>query len=437
MKNTRLWIVIAIIAILAIALISQIRTTHTTQWNRGQGFEKTRIEGKQYALSIFLKKQYPHIKQHKIINIKDLNQQLQKPENNRILFSWVSNWNHETGEEIKNWVSKGNHLITVGTSSNADFFKSLGIDIKEIPKDTPVHPSADIQAACTQHHQALQQRYGTKLPDWNREIFAGSKSEQACHRILTPLTLGEYGDKHTIYIATDRATNRRFLHYTGKADSLLLQGDNARGTNLLRVRLGSGSVTVLNHFDAFSLPYVPLYPHQIGLTHFDNAYLAAYLANDKQGILYLNEYNPDPSISLLPPWLRFIQNYPLITLAVFLLIGALIWHQIIQTGQRKMVSETENRQLYTHLYAQGLFVWRHRQQRQTLTQLQHGLWTEWQKIWSGYPVLNLEQKINILHQIKGIGKNDLALWLKAIPKQISTTEWLRYIRAHQRIRKSS
>lgn len=434
MKKWYLWVVLLICAILAIWISGNIVTQKTMRWNGTSAFQKSQIEGAQYALSVFFKQHYPDTKQHKIMNGKDLQHQLEKNNNNAILFAWrINKLDAGQQEQLLDWVKKGNHVVLSTLDEDSPLLKDLSIDIKMGGKDVNPLTSNHIQAACKRHYQALHQQY----PEEEKHIDSGSQVEKYCYAGLIKLTLKNQQKKHTIHVATDTQSTFSF-HYRGAPENVIWQEGNALSeTAILRVRYGKGSVVLMNSFDIFSIPQIPTQFKYIGLTHFDNPYLAAYLANEKSHIYYLSQFNPNPKISLLPPWLRFIQNYPLISLAVFLLLTALIWHQIIQTGRKKQISQLENRQLYSHLYAQGLFLWRYKQQRNTLIELQKNLWIQWQKKLNAYPQLNLEQKVNILHSITGIGKSDLALWLKPIAKEISTVQWLHYIRAHQRIRKFS
>lgn len=453
-----LGIAAVIVTIAAIIIAPQIIKEPYRTW-RDDALVKTFTESPYYGLSVFLKKLYPQTELRILPTLSEFEQA--DTTDNAVLFVVdADNTDEATQQLLLDWVSAGNHLVlSANTYRNEELFPELKLPLSRVEPSAedkaeaerthseqkpgrPLHIrdkrlAKDVtpatHARCQQAWAVMEQQYSDLLPKNSSE--ERTEFLQECGLGLASLSLPQAAEQPFYLLSTTYFQDYVFNTENTKTP-MLMQAKNSYGTTLVRVPYGDGTITLSNSEDIFAHPQMPT-RFSADITRFDNAYLAAYLAQGKSQIFILNSLKGRQAPSLLPLWAQLIKKEPLLSAVLILLLISIIWHQAKRLGGKRRYDARAERQLIAHFAAQGQFVWRMGQQRAVLDQFQQELWQEWQRKLAGYTFSNQSQKINLLHRITSVSKADIALWLQPIPETVRRRDLLRYLRAHQRIRNQS
>ncbi|MDO5687563.1 MAG: DUF4350 domain-containing protein [Neisseria sp.] len=453
-----LWIVLGIIVLIAAAVIApQIVTESRRQWQDDASRQAWRYS-RYYGLSVFLEKLYPKAKVRILHDFSEFT--AQEPTHNAVMFIAETDSSSEaTQQALLDWVAQGNHtvispylyegrsifaelnlpLLPVRPSKEdeavAEQEKILPHQVRDRRLEAKVRPQ--VQAACTRHTAEMMRLYPDLIDI--RDTQPPSPKDLLHHRcalVTSVLRLPEQAGRD-YFLFDDTGYANWVFDTSAPASPIIMQADNAYGTSLVQVRHGAGSITLSNGSDLFAHPEAPTNLSAAHLNRFDNAYLAAYLAQDKPQIFILNSLQNRDAPSLLPFWAQLIKKEPLLAAIILLLLASIIWHQALRLGGKRRYDERQERPLLAHFVAQGQLIGRMREQHALLAGLQQELWQDWQRKLSGYRFGSAAQKIDLIHRLTGIAKSDVALWLQPLPETVRRRDLLRYLRAHQRIRNLS
>lgn len=451
-----LGIITAILVIVIIIIAPKIIKEPYRTW-RDDTLTKTFTESPYYGLSVFLKKLYPQTELRILPTFSEFGQ-ADGTDNAVIFVADANNADEATQKMLLDWVAAGNHLVlSADVYGDEKLFPQLNLTLernepsaedkaeaermhgkqhlrwplfdirdKRLAKNIP--PA--IQTRCQQVWAAIEQNYSDMLLKNSSE--ERTEFLQECRLGLAALALPQAPER-PLYLFSTAYRQDFVFHPEHAAVPVLMQAQSVYGTTLVRIPYGDGTITLSNNGDIFAHPGNPSRLNA-DITRFDNAYLAAYLAQGKSRIFILNSLENRPSPNLLPFWAQLVKKEPLLSVVSFLLLVSIIWHQAKRLGGKRRYDARAERQLIAHFAAQGQFVWRMGEQRAVLDQFQQELWQEWQRKLAGYTFSNQSQKINLLHRITSVSKADIALWLQPIPATVRRRDLLRYLRAHQRIR---
>lgn len=339
----------------------------------------------------------------------------------------------EDAQELLSWVAAGNHIVlpVYGYGSGEDGFEQVLFDSLKVKmvegrslsdsKD-PKAPAVPLLPQCRQVQEMREEaaaKVGEKVE--HSELWL-----RMCSFTLSRITLPEGGD---VYVA-GRA-NWGFEPQPGS--SVLFKGQSLAGVQIIRLRYGEGTV-VLNGGGLEWLDN-PEQPDEAtsGLMLHDHAYLAAYLAQEKEKILLVRFLRSDLPPLKTPLWWQMIQAQPILAALLLLTAAALLWRIVARVGIIRLLPPAPERYLKQHLLAQGQFLGRHLSRRAILSDLQRSLLEQLQRRHPGWQKLTPQKRLDLLCSQTRLPPTVVEPWLTPLPETVSRTQWLAMLRGHQRI----
>lgn len=440
--------------LIAIVLVWGFKREPYSTWSEDFSQLELNKHGNLFALSQFYQQQFPKLPQQAWRTWKtdevDLDQQRQ-----HLLF--INDTNHLTQSQwlkLLAWVDKGNHVVlpvanrmgTEPTEHEAslpdDWEDSEALQkeeewadvaawaklqfVKRDWKTQPATESADCQTVLQQTEAA------EKLVNNQSPIGAEIRKNwlQNCAQNLNSITLPE---GKTVKWLNSNGNDGGFT--IAASPNVLWQSKSEAGSHIARIKHGQGSVVLVNSMQPFGNPTDPRYLNS-DLNRADHAYLAAYLAQDKQAVWFIDRISG--TIQQAPPLWKILWGFSPLFCGVLLALCALfVWRSAYRLGTIKQLSRHENRQLRHYFQAQGDFLWLRQNRQQVLSQLQQQLWLDWQRRIPGLGLLPRPQQLKAVQHIVSVPSNDIEMWLQPLPAKPTSQQWLAYLQAHQHIRNAA
>ena len=132
----------------------------------------------------------------------------------------------------------------------------------------------------------------------------------------------------------------RDLTYTGQYPAR--SADNAVGSQLISIDIGSGGVLVLTSFRLWTNTAIGCHDH---------AHLLRYLASDRAAVSWI--YNVDMPSILVLIWRNFAPAVLLFALAILLWL----WHGAVRSRRPRMDASLARREIVSHIQARARFAW--------------------------------------------------------------------------------
>ena len=383
-----------------------------------------------YALSKFLSQHIAPKKVLYISNMKKFNQYRQKEKNALLLMGEAQNGYQSLSkrhiDSLLQWVEEGNHLLI---KENQYINQKLGIKFNNFPVKKQVNKN--IQAACTQEYNTLKQQYIDKFPKFLPSDFIAH-----CSSNLSIFRLPE--NKQDIFLLETPIEELKHIggfdiRQTPNIISVAYTADNI--PTIVRVKKGQGSITVVGTYEIFAHPERPTKSRAIHLNRFDNAYFAAYLAQEKSVVYLMSPpQQPAPKIAL-PLWVQWFKEQPLLSTLFVLLIVACVWQYARRLGGKRRYDTRQERQQMAHFAAQGRLITHQNEQYATLCEWQKERLQLWQRKLGQFSHTGKRQTAVLIAKQIGVRPDEVALWLEPIPQNLRGRDLLRYIRSHQQLRK--
>lgn len=439
-KRTWLWVVLGVFAALAIGiwLAFNLRIEERQRFRDDTIGNIGSARLGYYALSVFLQKHYPGIPHSEMRSLRRFAPFADT--RNNVLFIGTIFWTEkpQDTETLLQWTRNGNHLVVPYSYFSRDFLQEnfqIGVrspaldsstDIDENWREKQLQKAApDIQAACRAAQTARRQRYPWFFDDNVLIQYA----EKNCALNLARLTLPEQPLPQPVYLLGSDGLPET-LDLSQFKTPLLARADNVAGTNTVRFAYGSGSITLVPE-NLFAHPAAPA-GGSAHLNQFDNAWLAAWLAQDAAHILFFMPSGGGPGENWW--WWKFARSQPLLTAVIVLLLAAATVYQLAGMGAHRSINAAETRQIRRYFSAAGTFLLAQNRGYDFLQAQQQKIWEQWRSQLPGITLQNNHTTINRLHLLTGARKSDIALWLKPVAPKPDKNQIIAYLRAHQRLR---
>ena len=442
-------IFLGVLVLILVVMAFGLERKTKSNWIQNEQNWSLDAHGNLYALHRFYEQQFPSTDQ-KAWHTWGENEPKFQHQTNHLLFLNQSEWmTQDQFQQLLNWVSKGNHVVMAlpqGPRLDTDEYEFDDEDITNFSKtqwanveqwagltwtdqrkkNTQI-PSLAIKNSCQNWVQDALKATQITHPEVNEDGKFGEVRQIWCGQYLNQITLPE-GKSIQLLPRSERG-----FHIQSK--NLIWQGQSQNGSHIARFKQGQGSIVLVNDMQVFGIPVDPR-SMQTDLNRFDHAYLASYLAQDKQAIWFVDNIMP-PKRGTTPLWKKMWQFSPWACALLLLGIVLFVWHHAYRVGSIVALNNHEQRQLQHFFHAQGEFLYRRQQRQQALHQLQQQLWLQWQKRIPNLSVLKRPEQLAAVQKIVQAHENDLALWLAPIPSTITPEQWQHYLQAHQNIRNAA
>lgn len=447
-----LLLIVGVVVVLAVNIVTKpyVHWVSTVEVQR-------KLQGDLFALEAFLQQQSPDTPVRKW---RHWRQALRRSGGNEgPVLLWLESTRRATEEEYASlfeWVEEGNHVVLplpeaylsavaaqVSADEEADeeaattgiteadyrllLQEYLGLTLAAAAKDSAL-PLAEVQTAC----QAMVQGWHEAAAavedtiEETDEAHALQRCQGHANRIKLP-------EGRTVVWYDGSATSERadtFKPVPGQ--TLLWQGEGVHGSRIVRVPYGEGSVIMVTYLKAWLPPQNPL-ADDSQINQFDHAYLAAYLAADKEAVWLVRDLGSKDDKAAAPAWWRLWQAQPLLMFSLLLFLAAGVWHVAVRMGARRQLPLAQERDLSEHLRAQGRFESQMHARASQLAWMQQQLWQQWRQQWSHWPQMSAQERLQTVCRHSGLPPSVVHIWLEPLPAKIRHKDWLHYIRAHRRL----
>ena len=450
--------VLAVIAVIAIGIFMGFKREPYTTWKEDDSKLAMNKHGDLLGLSLFYQQYYPQLKQQVWRSWKANEPPLTDQSQHLMFIHDTDNLTTSQFQQLLAWVAQGNHVV-MPVRQQAE---------PETGKDEAEHSEEEVFPEAWNQLEAPDEQLANvaawaKLTfvtrDWSKQaapllpqcdayikqmetadLQVNSKAslsqeertalQKQCSQNLSSIALPE---GKTIWWLNQYGADAGFK--VAPAKNIMWQSKGAAGSHMVRIQHGQGSVVLTNSMYGFDNPSDPRSPKS-DLNRFDHAYLAAYLAQGKREVWFVNRVGT--TVQGAPPlWKKLWQFSPLFCGVLLLLFALFVWRSAHRQGVTKQLSHNEDRQLKQYLQAQGAFLWHKQQRLQVLSQLQQQLWQEWQRRIPGLSTLTKAEQLTAIQRIVSAPTEDITLWLQALPAKPTTQDWLDYLQAHQHIRNAT
>lgn len=344
----------------------------------------------------------------------------------------------EDAEELLSWVGRGNHVVIAmpsrasdnqaGTRSADEEPNFRQTILRNLQIATAKAPEVDVKAlpdlpACV---KAAEQRTLAAKQIGN---LIKAEVDKSCNAVLSSIRLPEGA---TLNIHASYSFHDDAVWVPQETDSVMFQGKNAYGTQIIRVRYGDGSVLLTWDEDWLVNPDAPDRASN-GLNLYDHAYLAAYLAQGKSEILLVDRLYPRNYGSPEPVLWKMLKAQPALWGIAFAAGAALLWRIVVRVGVVRRLPPAPERYLKQHLLAQGQFLSRNLSRRAILNEMQHKLLDALQQRHPAWKQMPAAKRLAFLCAQTKLPPSVVEPWLRPLPEKIRIAKWLQLLTAHQRI----
>ncbi|MFJ7794751.1 DUF4350 domain-containing protein [Pseudomonas sp. NPDC096950] len=303
-----------------------------------------------------------------------------------LLFGDRSNMTPRQIDQVLNWTRAGGRLVFVAESL----------------WDEKSGQSNDLLLDRVQLHQFLSKDLKDLPPDPDPDPYPN----------LTKLYLED--ENAPAYIGFDTA-----FHLDDPKNLAQAWANSGKGTHMMQLNHGLGSITVVTDADLWKTPAIEQY---------DNAWLLWYLNADTSVTLL---YNTDHD-SLLTLLLRY---FPQALVALAALIGLACWHVGVRHGPLLQPAPRARRQLQEHLRASADFMLRRHGQDSLLHALQQDILRRARRRHPGFEQLAVAEQWLVLARLTRQPTRAISQALSPRPKQrLSSAEFSRQVAHLQTLR---
>lgn len=195
--------------------------------------------------------------------------------------------------------------------------------------------------------------------------------------------------------------------------------NSARGTHMMQLSHGLGSIIVVTDADLWKNPAIDQY---------DNAWLLWYLTADTSVTLLFNTDHD----SL---WTLLLRYFPQALVALIALIGLGFWHVGVRHGPLLEPATKARRQWQEHLRASADFMLRRSGQGSLLEALQQDILRRVRRRHPGYEQLGVAEQWQVLARLTGQPTHAISQAMSPRPKQrLSSAEFSRQVAHLQTLR---
>ncbi|MDO4693095.1 MAG: DUF4350 domain-containing protein [Eikenella sp.] len=347
----------------------------------------------------------------------------------------------QDAQDLLAWVARGNHVVLSLHSyetdtEDADHFARVLTDSlrvkaeagQELQKEDSDKQRVAIEPAC----RADMQRRIEAARAVAREPMDGQTQRheiRSCSFRLNRIRLPEGGTLHVLPSDNDWDRTR---YVPQQNSSVWFQGQSQNGSQLVALRHGNGSVVLSSRLDWLENPQVPMWD-EASLNLYDHAYLAAYLAADREKVWLVQRLRSAEPPLHQPMWWKLLAAQPAAVLLLLLTGGVLLWRIAARVGVVRILPPAPERYLNQHLLAQGRFLNRHLSREAILKDLQRELLTQLHRRHPGWQNMPLHGQVALVCRQTQLPPKVVEPWLKKLPDNIGRAEWLAMLDSHQRM----
>ncbi|MBH5329514.1 DUF4350 domain-containing protein [Eikenella sp. S3360] len=354
----------------------------------------------------------------------------------------------EDAERLLGWVGRGNHLVLAmfpdaddnplradGTPAKRGedkpnfrqtLLRRLQIGTAKAPEiNTETLPKLPACVKAAERVRQAQQQIGTAEPLQVSERCNAGLSSVRLPENATLNIAGSYYQNGTVWVPQQGKGKE-------PGAAVLFQGKNAYGVQIVRMAYGDGSVLLTFDSEWLENPERPDFAGN-SLALFDHAYLAVYLAQEKERILLVNRLYPNSMDASSPMLWQMIKAQPILWALAFAAALVLLWRIVVRVGVVQQLPPAPERYLKQHLLAQGQFLTRHLSRRAILNDMQRRLLEALQQRHPAWKQMGSRKQLEFLSAQTKLPPSVVEPWLKPLPDSINLVQWLQMLSSHQRI----
>ena len=449
--NKPLWILLAVLVTIGMVLAWGLKSETQPQWKQQEGQWLMSEYGNFYALRQFYETQFPN-KELQAFRVWNAKEPIFEDQTEHLLFIDQPNaLSQDQFETLLAWIEKGNHVvmplpagfrITEDEEAEEDEFTARAIEEEYLDQNfqaakvaqwAKIKPKPDIDweknpapknPACEgvlNNMLKAQQQLNANA----KQNFPSDNLTKRCNEHMSNIALPEGKTLHYL------PSNDRGFEVE-KSSHLLWASQGANGSHIAHFRHGKGSLTINNSMSPFYIPTHPSY-FDSDLNRADHAYLAAYLAQNATTIWFLQDVYQHTSANI-PLWQKAWRFSPLLCVLLLGLTTLFIWRHAYRLGSIQQLNTHQTRQLTHYFRSQGEFLWQKKQAQKSLGLLQQQLWTQWQRRIPNLSSMDKKTQLQALIRVYPELEDELNLWVRPIPSELTAQQWRQYLQAHQNLR---